>query len=429
MSFSNILENGFIDETNKKALDVIKSERAQYDVVWNTIESYCKKHNLSLSNKYILTDNANDPLNIYDKVYSIYTSNPFRHANNLCNEIHKSMHADKNMRYTRMKTISEKESFVIDYNMRQVAFINKLQKHKHDKEPHKVTKPVKINKLLYIPSEIELIDVYHALYDPSKYDDVNENLKFEKTLFDQVVRRQEKGILGGSCRQKKRDQLEALKVGLVTDWIRNKDNMILIGPWAHDWIKTGSEMCLNKEKVQIISDLTADELKPMLQSFVNTMTKFDITYRDQKLHIPKDTRTVRYTFYVKIQTDRGVTEKPFLDLFPIAQFELVPYKVVDKMRIGTKWVQLRFLLIDLWVIRVIQGLGFLTPGILQKKIAYLWELIKFFRNKYTIDGNIQFLGTYKDALIHKKMGSLGGRNYYPYYPEAYLKSKGKYRKI
>jgi len=428
MPFSDILAHGFMQETNKKALQVVKSERDQYSLVWKTIEEYCRKHHLIVSNKYVLVDDTNAHTNVYAKNFNIYTSNPFRHANNLCNEIHSKMSKDPNVIYTRMKTLQEKEDFSIEYNMRTVAFIHKLQKHKSLVESNKLVKPVEIDKLLYMPSELELIDIYHTMYNPAMFDGKEEASVYEKLLFERVSKRKEKGILGAGCKELKRQHLQALKVGIVGKWLVSRD-FILIGPWAHDWIKHHDDLCASKEKIQILGDINPDKFKDELQKFVHDMTKFSISYREQKLHIPKDDRTTRYTFYVQIQGDRGVTEKPFLDLFNVAQFEVVPCQKVHGMLLGTKEVQLRFLFIDLWVIRVIQGLGYLTKEILQKKLLYLWNMIKFFRNTYEIPGDVQYIGTNKDAFIEKKMNNLKCRSYYPYYPGAYLLSKNKYREI
>ena len=109
MPFSDILAHGFMQETNKKALQVVKSERDQYSLVWKTIEEYCRKHHLIVSNKYVLVDDTNAHTNVYAKNFNIYTSNPFRHANNLCNEIHSKMSKDPNVIYTRMKTLQERK--------------------------------------------------------------------------------------------------------------------------------------------------------------------------------------------------------------------------------------------------------------------------------------------------------------------------------
>jgi hypothetical protein len=428
MSLTTILEKGFLKDINANALKIIKAERGQYDQVWKVIEDYCKKHKLILSNKYVLSGYADAQCNIYNKIYKIYTSNPFKHANNLANEIHRANIEDSNACYTRMKTLQENAAFNIEYNMRQVAIINKLQRYKSRTESTDIIKPVEIKNQLYMPSELELIDIYHIMYNPAMYGEREEASAYEKILFEQTLTRKEKGVLGAGCQELKRDRLQALKIGIVTKWLPTRD-FILIGPWAHDWIKLESNICANKEKIQIIGDIIPDKLKNLLQKFVSGMTKFNIVYRTQELYIPKDMRTKRHTFYIQIRSEKGITEKPFLDLFNIALFEVVPCKCVRNIYIGSNEVILRFLFIDLWILRVIKGMGYITDNILNMKISYLWHLIIFFRKECCIRGETHFIGTHKDAFIEKKMSNLQGRTYYPYYPAAMLKNKNKYREI
>lgn len=429
MSFSTIIDAGFIPTIQNQAIQTIKKERDRYDIVWKTIEEYCIKHSLIISNKYILSDLTDSKKNICDKIYRIYTSNPFRHANNLTNDIYKKMIADSERRFTRLKTVKENEEFLIEYDMRQMVQIYKVQKHKSG-EPTEVIKPVSINNILYMPSELELIDIYHTLYDPNQFKDYNEAFEFEEILFQQVSKRKEHGIIGGSCRIKKRQMLEALKIGIVSEWLPKQDDIILIGPWAHDWIKSQKDLCVNVEKIQIIGLITPDKLKHKLQAYTRTLTKFDISIREQQLHIPKDFRTIRFTFYIHINTERGIIEKPFLDLFNCAEFEIIPCVKINNILIGTKWVILRFLFIDLWVVRVIKNMGLLSGDILNKKLVYLWGIIEFFRMEYTMsDQNKKFIGVHRDSNMDKKISNLEGRTFYPYYPETYFKQNKKYREI
>ena len=78
-------------------------------------------------------------------------------------------------------------------------------------------------------------------------------------------------------------------------------------------LKFGRKVCVNREKVQIISKTQPEELLHELKKIVMEFSKFEVSMREQELHIPKDFRTSRYTYYIHIQTSHGVTEKPFLD--------------------------------------------------------------------------------------------------------------------
>lgn len=417
--FTKILNTDFLDNIQKKALTIIKQDRDKYKAIYDIILKYCSDQNIIISNYYVLTNQEDTMANVIDKVYKCYTIEPFRHANNLTNLIHQNK-ADK-YQYTRLNTIVEHEEFSIMYDTRVVVQIYGLQKHRST-DFMSIIKPTKIDKCLYMPAEIELIDVYHNFYN-NKIDD----LAIETELYKQVYERKEKGIIGSgvSCKERKKEIIEVIKIGLVKDWILKKcaiDNIILIGPWAHDWIKHGKNICVNLEKIQIISSTSVKELLAELRHYLSEFN-MTVTYREQELHIPKDFRTVRYTFYLQ--------DKPFLDLFNCAEFEIIPYHNINGIFIASKWVILRFLFIDLWIIRVIKSLGLLSQDVLNKKIIYLWDLIEYFREKEKelSKDTENYIGVFIDYIIDKKISNLQEKRFEPYVPEIYLKKNNKYREI
>jgi hypothetical protein len=433
MAFSQILDAGFIELTKKAAIGQILSDRNQYETVWKTIVKYCTDNKLILSDLYVLSDKENTLQHIYDKSYKIYASNPFRHANLLTNLIHKNTIHQSGSEFTQLKTIIEQEEFAIEYDTRIVATIYQIKKHKSVKL-ETIINPVSIKNTLYMPAEIELIDIYDKLYDPNEYGSYKTSEEFESILYKQVIERREQGIIGGldSCKERKKEFIEAIKITLVKDWLPNKKDTVLIGPWAYNWIKLGTDICADVEKIQIISQLTPDELLKELQKYVNTLSKFSITMREQELHIPKDFRTTRYTYYMQIQSERGMTEKPFLDLFNCAQFSCIPYTTVDGILIGHKWVILRFLFIDLWIVRLIKKLNLISADILDKKLINLWRLIEEFRlgfGEKSVITKVEYIGTFREYSIDRKLSKLQGKPFFPYIPEIYLAEKNAYREI
>jgi hypothetical protein len=343
-----------------------------------------------------------------------------RHANNLTNAIYEKNSKDVQSKYTQMRTIVEQEEFTINYNNRIVATIYKLQKHKNV-EPNDIIKPIKIRKLLYMPAELELIDIYHTMYtDPS-----SDMEAVESELFSQVAERKESGILGASehCKELRKELMENIKIHIVTKFINNK--FVLIGPWAYNLIKVGKkDLCADIEKIQVISNINPNELKTMLSKFIATFTQYNITMREQDLHIPKDFRTTRFTYYFTV----GNVEKPFLDLFNCTRFEIIPFYKIDNIYVAYKWVMLRFLFIDLWIVRVIKSLGLISSIILDKKIMYIWKLIEFFRDNHP-DRTLEYTGTFIDYIVDKKMMNQQEKRFNPYMPIIHLKNNTSLRTI
>jgi hypothetical protein len=324
----------------------------------------------------------------------------------------------------------------VEYDLRRVALLFKVQKYKGS-EPREILKPVEIQGVLYMPGEIELINVYHTLYNPAKEKEWPDACRYEGVLFDQVVDRNARGILGGkSCAPCKQNILEAAKISLVRDWLVDQEDLMLIGFWARDWLKAPGPAQLpgNREKVQLIGNVNPKALLQRLKTFMGNFTKFNVTTRPQELNLPKDFRTVRWTYYVGIQGMRGVVDRPFLDRFNSAEFEVVPCQPVRGLRLGARWVLLRFLFIDLWVVRFLREMGRIDAETLKKKVALAWSVVEYIRDQVDPEllpaGPREFLGMYRDAMIDKKIASLGStKSLYPYYPGLYLVDKGGYRKL
>jgi len=446
MSLRRLLDTDFLSIKKKDALQMIKKDRQKYSKVYEIIETFAKNKKLILSNKYILLDKPDAAQNIIESRYKIYSVDPFKDANNLTNEIHKNSSDDHKV-FTRLKTVKEKEEFTIEYDMRIIAVVYKIQKHKT--VDHKILiNPVNKSGLLYFPAEIELIDIYHNLYT---FTDYEESEEYEKYLFEQVEKRQNEGnIKGGddtpentqadtqendvakmSCRERRKDLLENLKVQIVLKFIKKNGPMLLIGSWAKDWILHRENICASPEKIQLIAQIEPKELLDKLYAFIQKATNMEITFREQDLHIPKDFRISRYTFYASFSDGKGnVHEKPFLDLFNCANFEVIPYVNIHGICIAHKWVLMRFLFVDLWIIRLIKSLNLISGNVLQIKLKTIWALIEFFKQyDKTASLNVQFIGVYRDYNIDKKIQGLDQKMFFPYYPEVHFNKIKKYREF
>ena len=435
--FSVILDAGFINRVETDAMVKIKEDRQRYDLVYKTIEEYATKHGVLISNKYKLVPDGEFRNEWLTKTYSLYSTNPFLHANDLVNAIHKATADRPDSEMTRLKTVTEQEEFSIEYDTRILVNMYKLQKGKSDNQ---IVKPVELGGLMYMPAELELVDLYHDLY---LMKDTDENLAIEPLLVKQVEERREAGLLGGDCKENKKIFIENAKLLIVRDLFAagssgsgetNEKAVILIGAWAYDLLRLGySGLCTNVEKIQIVSGIDPNELLRVLSKFINDLSPSKITFREQELHIPKDFRTARFTYYIKA----GGSEKAFLDLFNCPAFELVPclaaHTSANKkttLLVGHPWVILRFLYIDLWVARIIKALGLLPEEVLKKKINYGLLLIDYFRAADKSFENVKFVGIHREAQIDKKNDMLSQeKRYFPYYPALYKSERGGYRSV
>jgi hypothetical protein len=429
------LNDQFFKDVKRDAIAEIKRDRDFYEPVYNTVIEYVKKHSLIVSDIYDIIGKSDHWKKIYAKSYKIYSSEPLKHANAIVNQIHKdvsTLHQYKDlMRYLRLRTVMENQEFIIDFDFRPIATIYKLQKHKN-KEPHDIIKPTQLSGVYYLPAEIEIIDVYHTWYDPSRADDHEEAREQEAELFKLVAERKEKGFLGAkSCKDLKKELLEQMKLAIVSDFIYDNEDVILIGAWAYDYYKLGKkQLCANKEKIQVLYAGDPADLVRELQKFVSDITKFKITIKEQELHIPKDFRTTRYTCYINVAGDKAPVEKPFMDIFNCLNFELVPCVVHDKINIATRPVLLRFMFIDLWILKVVKVLGYLTAEVLDKKIEYLFAIIQRIKSDdFWLGDVVKYKGVHRPESMDKKINIKEGKRYFPYYPGKFYEDKKEYRVI
>jgi hypothetical protein len=454
-----ILKTDFFENIKKQAECVIKSDRNKYSYLYKIINKYCEDNDIIISNiKTIL--NIDDFDNIFNNVLNLYTDKPLTHCNNIINLLHEQLQNQQNkqedtisetMKYETvgetkpmkcdiiseteqdetelienpfyrtlcMKTNIENEEFSIVFNTRIIANVFKIYNYKSTKITDLIS-PVSINKLLYVPSEIEIIDVYHNIY---LYEEQEKNIQLEKLLFGQIQERIDKNIIGGACPSSVKSLVASIKAHMIETLIKKMNNIIIIGSWVKNIVE--DNICGNNEKIQIISDIEPNELYDLINNFLKNIKDVKLIRKNQDIHIPKDYRTTKITYYIKDKYD----EKPFLDLFNCTTFELIPYQIYNNYKIAHKYVILRFLFIDLWIIKFIGFLKLLTDDIVKKKIKIIWSDIQFIKEFNYDEEKIKYIGTFKKYDIYKKLIKLEEKKYYPYFPEIYYKTNKTYRKL
>jgi hypothetical protein len=268
---------------------------------------------------------------------------------------------------------------------------------------------------------------------------------------------------------------------------------VIVGHWALHAVEASREenhrMKSSIEKIQIITAIDINNAIEEIVNFLGRYTNARVVSRIQDLHIPKDFRINRCTIYVGVPGKNGeIKEKAFMDIFNCGNFELIPYVPVslktqygsmireesrsfdrdrkfgktrgfdktrsfdrdrkfDKTRkfkkhrrggdgvscilkIGTPFVLLRFLVIDLWVLRMIHEMGHLTADMLKIKTKYILHVIESIKSPEMglmekVFGT-DYVGVHKDYVISKKIDNLKSKPFFPYYPEKGM-SLGRYK--
>lgn len=439
--FAPVLSSGFVHKIHERCLEVIKEDRARYNKIYECIESYIIKHKLIRSDVYALLGDQISSLtdeaikknikwdmvqeNSYNKHYEVYAQNTFKHANNLCNAVYLTT---KNITAQLKTEVPEKE-YMLLYDTRAICYVHCLQYHKHI-DTFEILQPIEISGFYYLPPEIEIIDIYHKLYSPDEYEMWDKYTIVSDILFKQVDARKEKKIFGG---KQPYLNINILHQALIDVFLKNNKDCVLLGNYGgqmllnHKKNKSDSYSMSWGDKIQICTISSPEKMFSMLQEFIKNKSGMEITMREQDLNIPKDVRTKRYTCYIKIPDQQR--EQAFFDIFNIAQFELVPYCIINEIRVASYFVLMRFLFIDMWIIRIILRLGKIPKPMGITKITLLWNTISALRKEFgNKDSDItDYIGIYRKYTIDKKLLKLEMESHFPYYPAQYEKKKGQLR--
>ena len=113
-----------------------------------------------------------------------------------------------------------------------------------------------------------------------------------------------------------------------------------------------------------------------------------------------------------------------MDVFNANTHTLVPYTVMDNIKIGSKYVLYMFLFVDIWIINIIHALRPIL-NIYNEKIKKYYRLLADCTRLKHSRRSLSYLGVNDDLIVYKKKN----KTEYPYYPEKYRYDKGKYRTI
>jgi len=277
-------------DVQKNLFDYTYAERMRYKNIYDVVEKYIIDHKLFVSNIYKLTKLQRSTSSLINYHYDIYCDHPLKHANDLINKIYESIEGDPLIQYLNMNTSVKNEEFVITYDTRMVAKIYSIQPGYNSSSKStslsKTIIPTIIDKLQYLPPSVEIIDLYNILYTGNGYDEaiLNITLQLAKMVTDKTggdireiqesptFKRSDRKIEGGAektCYEKKKNELEAIKIALLRHYFKGRNDMILIGSIGYNWYHRGDNICPNMDRIQIITSLSIEEIKHEIKQYID----------------------------------------------------------------------------------------------------------------------------------------------------------------
>lgn len=359
------------------------------------------------------------------------------------------MELEINKKFTKLtylKEVEEDKEYAIYVLSRSLVTIQQIpaisKKYEIKTIPHNTLTYINV-KFNNLSPEIELIDVYHKLYQPIDEDEWNNFKEAEDTLIKNMANSQtvvskfsvDKMLnMDDSNTNKCKDILCVYRKHFIESLPYNDNLGILCGMWAvpillHKVSPTGSRLkesgsrsvnpkttVQELEKPQIITDIPIEKFKnyltTLLQNWTNPQSKYNVNISNVKVNdIPTigDFRLTRSTIYININGE----SLPYIDVWNNTSYELIPYVYINflksKIKIAHPYVLARLLLVDHWVLHILsqsykvkQAKERLQTIIAVVLYMYQTDLIKL----YDIRTHSNYEGVWIEEKIAKKLKQL-----------------------
>lgn len=416
--FVNLNIDEYIDQIKQESIKEKNKLINKYLKIKNEILHYCSNHNIIISDPNLLTD-VNHIHNMLG--FNLYSPNPFKHANNLSNEL---------VKYTKnveMQTKISHQDFIIKIDSQIKPMVNFYKFPKINVLDIIficcIKRSIDSNDLLLMPPNVELMNIYRRLYLPSCAFEWKILLELEdKTFkcFDVLTPRDESYSIvnkSDSGSSRKSMQLD-IKQTTFDRWCK-KDGIVVIGYWIAGVLL---DKKLQGERLQVISANHIQNDILSLEIFIEKEFSCKLTYSTCDVNIPQDFRLKKHTVIVNSSYGKIC----IMEIFNSASFELIPYITrpsIPDIKIGNPFVLLRFLFIDYWIIEFIMAIDKLPKKIGMIKLNFIMDLIKDLRQDKFIKLGFgkDFIGSYIDEQIADKIRRTESPLHLPYLP--YMKKR------
>ena len=427
--------------------DKIKLDRLEYKKIFDLVRNMIRNDELIILSNIPLLLNKDE--NEFNNI-TLYTTHPRRTTTLLSNLLH-----DKIGKYVQMRSIIPNKEYDIIYNMRPLIKLYNVNKYKNISLSF-LFNAVSIDGLSYFPPEIELMEIYHKLYLPNYFNEWTDLLEYEKLLYNKIktikkldyknisssdMARLTNGstnsslkIGGSKCKLKSKIEISKLKKIMMK--FLNNENYIIVGKSAHELIK--KENLSLDDNIQIISenDIVVDY--NAISIYLSKHTDFGIFYKKKNLYIPKDNRICRHTIFIKYPTSTlsgcKIIDKPFMDIYNCSSYELLPYINLTyddiNLKVGNLLVQSRFLLIDLWILRLLHCLKIIDDDKFLINKKYIFDTLEWLKKNMKMKFDDDYTGiNYDEKIAQKIIISEKNIKKTSYYPELSMKKNRKYELI
>ena len=163
--------------------------------------------------------------------------------------------------------------------------------------------------------------------------------------------------------------------------------------------------------------LTAEPIEDLERRVSRLARNYKVIAVKYTLNIPDDFQIVKHTIYLT-----GAREQVAVaDVFNSPAYELIPYSCVNSVRVANPWVILRFLFIDIWVLRLVAHISKVDAATTAARVSAVLARCDLLRTYIAKDlaATFQFdyVGNYvNESVAKKKLIKELGERFPTFYP-------------
>lgn len=319
------------DPLIEAAVEIALEHRSEYDAFFSELEHIIADMGAKVSGNTAASLLLSHPKSLQTYLYEIYVSGGFVTAMKIATRLY-NVTANKSL---VLNTDMKNTEFTIAMNARNLVKIYSQPQH-HGASPVDMIKGVMRDgyfakvSLETMPEEIILISYCRILYNPAQYKQWENAYKMTMEMWDAIKDQFISRVTGGA---------QAFSAD-ITVAIPGE---IIIGDEA--LVRMGLLQKRNRH-TQIITEMSSDDVA----SIVSKNIKRPTNVVRHSISLPGDFQLTKSTIYAVLGDGK---QRPVLEVFNSTAYEIVG--VSEKQsRVGSHWTILRFLLLDLWLMKLVK---------------------------------------------------------------------------
>lgn len=261
-----------------------------------------------------------------------------------------------------------------------------------------------VSNVRVIPPEVEIINTYHKLYGVEAAKDRDKFAQAEPLLFEMLTKRTRK--IKGSAEIPDLSNLSGTRlframIAILADELPG-DDAILVGEVAYQKL---SDNAYTSDQLRFISRLEirefAEKIRRIFAENGGSGADLRVSWLQQKIYLPFDSRLRIYRVYAEV----GEYKRRICTIYNSATYEIVPYIKRKGVPIGSRFVLLRFMFVEIWQYKIMRKIEAIDVTTMEKAVEDLLEIAEKIR-AITAEETLHYTGVYEPSADAKKLANI-----------------------